>query len=113
MMIPIPRLTGAAAAALAGLMALSGSALADAENDYRVLGCDQAEDASPVPGDPAEFVVVSSFVPEEIGQPCETVMTTLGSQGFRLIDVVVRSEFFGGGIQNVGVLHYLERSDDD
>ena len=110
------RLMSVLTAVVLGLIAttaLSGMAQADGAREYRVVGCDQAEDVSPVPGANPAFVVVSSFVPEELGQPCEAVLTSLGSHGFRLIEVRVRSEIFGGGIPTVGVLHYLERRGDE
>lgn len=98
------------------IAAVPGIALADGGRQYRVLGCDLLDDPSvppPPPGSNAAFVVVSSLSPEEFGQPCETVLSSLGDQGFRLIEVRVRSEFFGAGMPSVGVLHYLERSEDE
>ena len=110
---------GIPTAAAVGLVAMTGLteiALAGEGNEYRVIGCDAAEVLPPAPppppGTPADFVVVSSFSSDEIGLPCEAVLTALGEQGFRLVDAFIRSEFIDP-MRSLGVLHYLERSNDE
>ena len=82
-----------------------GTALAETDKEYRIIGCD----GPPFPGNPGDpppppsFTVVFSSVPGDVGLPCEDVLTSLGAQGFRLVDSRE------GAIPFVGLLHYLER----
>ena len=102
-------LTARALTAIAfGLVALgatSAAALAESNKEYRIIGCEEPfNPGSPSdPPPPQSFNVIFSSVPEEVGQPCEDVMTSLGAQGFRLVD------FREARLNYIGRLHYLER----
>ena len=85
------------------LGATSGYAQAGSSNDYRLIGCKEVEPGVP-PTPPPAYDVIFSSSPEDIGLPCETVLTSLGNQGFRLIEVRTDDVF------NIGDLHYLQRS---
>ena len=101
-----PSLLTAVASGLFALAMVPGSAQADGGNEYRVIGCDG--DVFPPPmGGNLNLIVVSSFSADEIGEPCEDVLTSLGSRGFRLIDAFPPTDAPGIGF---GILHYLERS---
>ena len=90
---------------LVALIGLPGSANADEGNEYRIIGCSAQE--PPVPPFDPTYVVRFSSSPADVGQTCEAVLTSLGLQGFRLIEV--RSD----NVFDAGNLHYLERRSDD
>lgn len=103
---PVQKTLTAFALGLFALLALSGFARADTvSNDYRIIGC-LAPSEFPPPPEITYFVGFSSS-PGDVGQPCEDVLTALGNQGFRLIEVSEEIIFRGGR------LHYLERRRDD
>ncbi len=104
---------------LSGLMAiciglfavasLPGSAHAtEGSLEYRIIGCAGAGPIPGFPGGPEElsYNVIFSSIQDEVGLPCETVLNSIGDQGFRLIEVRPQGDPF------VGILHYLERRRD-
>ena len=106
-----PVLSGLMAVSL-GLLAvasLPGSAHADDDGfEYRIIGC-SGPPTFGIPGPPPEpsFDVVYSLDQDDVGLPCETVLSSLGNRGFQLVEVRPVAESL------IGVLHYLERGKDD
>ena len=93
--------------------AASGSALADDDEgaEYRLLGCIANEDPTLPPFGPT-FTVNFSSSENDVGLPCEDVLTQLGGQGFRLIEVSPNFEINGQQLAAQSLL-YLERRQDD
>ena len=107
----------ATAVGLAALTIATGSAYTedgDGGVDYRLIGCVGPPDGPfPQPTDPT-FTVSFSSSPDDIGEPCESVLTSLGKMGFRVIEVRPELNFSGIGPEaRIGALHYLERRKDD
>ena len=101
--------TGALSVLALGLASISvvpGPARAADTNEYVLFGC--AETFLPPDFVELSFVVVFSSSPDEVGKECETVLNSLGSQGFRLVETA--GESIGGAAAGPGVLHYMERS---
>ena len=92
---------------LLGIVTLPGQLSADDDsNDYRIIGCEGPREP-PIPPFEPSYTVSFSSSPGDVGQPCEVVLSALGNQGFRLIEVRTDNVF------QVGNLHYLERRNDD
>ena len=98
----------AAALGLAALIVLPESANADSAPsfDYRIIGCEGPSEPPVPPFEPSYTVSFSSSA-SDVGQPCEDVLTALGNQGFRLVEVRTDNIF------QVGNLHYLKRRNQD
>lgn len=85
---------------LSTMTAISRPAQAGDEFEYRILGCSGPVDFT----DPRKFFdVVFSSSPGDVGQPCEAVISALGAEGFRLIEVRASQ------VPPIGYLHYLQR----
>lgn len=81
--------------------AISKPAQAGSEFEYKIIGCAGPDMTSP-PGEQSYNVIFSS-TPGDVGQSCEAVMSALGAEGFRLIEVRTDTILRGGN------LHYLQR----
>lgn len=79
--------------------------------EYRIVGCSPAQVFSFPPPVPVPYKVTFSNVPGEIGLECEVVLSALGADGFKLIEL--RDEAFPLSGMGNGTFHYLERLYDD